>query len=53
MSFIEYLKSKTVLIFWLIVGGSIMTFFVCDSCSQSCEWIHLNPGQHFELSGEH
>lgn len=38
MSFIEYLKSKTVLIFWLIVGGSIMTYFVCDSCSQSISW---------------
>jgi Histidine kinase len=38
LSFFQYLKSRTVLIFILIVCGSTMTYFVCDSCAQSASW---------------
>ncbi len=38
MTFWSYLKSRWVLIGWLIISGGIMTFFVCDSCSDSLEW---------------
>lgn len=38
MSFIQYLKAKVFLIAMLVVGGCIMTFFVCDVCSSSVSW---------------
>jgi hypothetical protein len=38
MSFLQYLKTKIVLIICLIIGGCVMTFFVCDICSTSFGW---------------
>ncbi len=38
MTFIEYLKSRSVLVACLIICGSFMTFFVCDICSSSLSW---------------
>lgn len=38
MSFLQYLKTKIVLIICLIIGGCVMTFFVCDICSTSFSW---------------
>lgn len=35
MSFIAYLKTKGPLVLFLIAGGIVMTYFVCDSCHRS------------------
>jgi hypothetical protein len=35
MSFLTYVRTKGHLVLWLIAGGAIMTYFVCDSCLKS------------------
>ena len=35
MTFLNYVRSKAQLVGWLIIGGTVTTYFMCASCMQS------------------
>lgn len=38
MSVGQFMKSRAVLVLWLVLGGTLMTYFICTSCRDSWVW---------------